>query len=111
MIDLTASLTAAPVLHVVSSGPGFAWTRDADVAIEAPPDNDSCPLPESRWSKAAKLTGICCVVSPRGLMLPNGGCRMYYPQMLPRPGFTAGANDYDDRTTRILSAYSKDGQE
>ncbi len=30
-------------------------------------------------------------------------------QTLPRPGYPAGANDYDNASTRILSAYSQDG--
>ncbi len=38
MIDLTTSLMASSVLHVVSSDLGLAWTRDADPAIEAPRD-------------------------------------------------------------------------
>lgn len=35
---------------------------------------------------------------------------MYYSQMLPRSGFPAGANDYDNVSTRILSALSADGR-
>lgn len=35
---------------------------------------------------------------------------MYYSQILPRPGFPAGANDYDQSTTRILSAFSAEGE-
>jgi predicted GH43/DUF377 family glycosyl hydrolase len=34
---------------------------------------------------------------------------MYYTQILPRAGFPAGANDYDNATSRILSATSSDG--
>jgi len=34
---------------------------------------------------------------------------MYYSQVLPREGFPAGLNDYDNATTRILSATSPDG--
>jgi len=34
---------------------------------------------------------------------------LYYTQILPRPGFPAGANDYDNASTRILSAISSDG--
>jgi hypothetical protein len=41
------------------------------------------------------------------IALPGGGYRIYYSQILPRPGFPAGANDYDNSTTRILSAFSK----
>jgi hypothetical protein len=54
-------------------------------------------------------TGICGAVSPRVVALADGGYRMYYTQILPRPGFPAGANDYDNATTRILSAFSSDG--
>jgi hypothetical protein len=35
---------------------------------------------------------------------------MYYSQILPRPGYPAGANDYDNASTRILSAFSADGR-
>jgi len=34
---------------------------------------------------------------------------MYYTQILPRAGHPAGANNYDNATTRILSAVSTDG--
>ena len=85
------------------------WTKDAAVAIEAPPDADVDPMPEAQWSPLALRTGICGAVSPRVLALPGGGYRMYYSQILPRPGFPAGANDYDNSTTRILSAFSSDG--
>ncbi|GIT29606.1 MAG: hypothetical protein Ct9H300mP1_16520 [Planctomycetaceae bacterium] len=34
---------------------------------------------------------------------------VFYSQILPRVGFPAGANDYDNSTTRILSAVSADG--
>ena len=49
-------------------------------------------------------------MSPRVLALSGGGYRMYYSQMLPRPGYPAGANDYDNASTRILSAWSQDGR-
>lgn len=109
MIDLSLSSVASPGIHRVARDPGVTWTRDADVAIEAPPDDDAHPLPEARWSLAAKRTGVCGAVSPRVLRLPGGDYRMYYSQILPRPGFPAGANDYDYATTRILSAHSTDG--
>jgi len=38
-----------------------------------------------------------------------GGYRLYYTQILPRPGFPAGAVDYDNAAARILSAWSVDG--
>jgi predicted GH43/DUF377 family glycosyl hydrolase len=34
---------------------------------------------------------------------------MYYTQILPRNGYLRGANDYDNATSRILSATSTDG--
>lgn len=109
MIDLTHTPGATPQIHELVTDPGVHWTKDERVAIEAPPDDDVHPLPEARWSPTAMRTGVCGAVSPRVLMLPGGGYRMYYSQMLPRPGFPAGANDYDHCTTRILSAFSLDG--
>jgi len=52
----------------------------------------------------ATRTGLCGAVSPRVVALASGGYRMYYTQILPRAGFRAGANDYDNATSRILSA-------
>ena len=111
MIDLSQSPSASPLVHFVAADPGTAWTKDAAVAIEAPPDADVDPSPEARWSADAPRTGVCGAVGPRAIALPNGGYRMYYSQILPRPGFPAGANDYDNSTTRILSAFSADGDE
>ena len=108
MIDLSQSPSASPRVHAVATDPGTAWTKDAAVAIEAPPDADVNPRPEAQWSPHALRTGVCGAVSPRVLALP-GGYRLYYSQILPRPGFPAGANDYDNATTRILSAFSADG--
>ena len=109
MINLGPSKAASPLVHTVEVDPGCSWTKDATVAIEPPPDEDLSPLPEARWSPRALRTGVCGVVSPRMIGLPEGGYRVYYTQILPRPGFPAGANDYDNSTTRILSAYSSDG--
>ncbi|GDY11117.1 MAG: hypothetical protein DWI21_18405 [Planctomycetota bacterium] len=109
MIDLSQSPSASPLIHTVATDPGLLWSKDAAVAIEAPPDADVDPRPEAQWSPHAQRTGICGAVSPRVLALPAGGYRMYYSQILPRPGFPAGANDYDNSTTRILSAFSADG--
>ena len=64
------------------------------------------PIPRPRRSGRQKP---CGAVSPRVIALPDSGYRMYYTQILPRPGFPAGANDYDNATTRILSATSPDG--
>lgn len=119
MIDLSQSQVASPRVHTVATDLGVDWTRDAGVAIEAPPDNETDPLPETQWqaegvasqsSQTVPLrSGVCGVVSPRILTLPDGGYRMYYTQILPRTGFPAGANDYDNATARILSAVSEDG--
>jgi len=109
MINLVQSASASPLVHTVSTDPGMSWVRDATVAIEAPPDDDVNPLPEAQWSAQAVRTGLCGAVAPRIIALPDGGYRMYYSQMLPRPGFPAGANDYDNATTRVVSATSPDG--
>lgn len=95
--------------HTVATDPGIAWVKDGAVAIDAPPDEDTDPSPETRWPPAALRTGLCGAVSPNVVPLPGGGCRMYYTQMTPRPGHPAGANDYDNCTARILSAVSEDG--
>jgi len=110
MIDLTRTSTDLPRIHVVPADPGVQWVRDPIVAIEAPPDDDSRPAPETIWPTTAKRTGICGTVSPRVLRLPTGGYRMYFSQILPRPGHPAGANDYDHSSVRILSAVSADGE-
>ena len=110
MIDLSRCSSASPLVHTVELDPGVLWSKDAAVAIEAPPDSDTNPRPEARWPREARRTGLCGVVGPRAIALPGGGWRMYYSQMLPRPGFPAGANDYDNSSTRILSAYSQDGE-
>ena len=109
MIDLSKSQAASPLVHTVATDPGCLWNKDATVAIEAPPDADVNPLPEARWSPDATRTGVCGAVGPRVIALPDGGYRMYYSQILPRAGFPVGANDYDNSTTRILSAFSVDG--
>jgi hypothetical protein len=96
-------------VHTVPTDPGTRWVKDAAPAIETPPDDQADPLPEARWPQEAKRTGVCGVVTPNVVPLPGGGFRMYYSQIVPRPGFPAGANDYDNATTRILSAISTDG--
>lgn len=110
MIDLGKGIGASPLLHTVEADPGIMWSKAGAVAIDAPPDCDPRPSPEAVWPSNAVRTGICGVVSPRVVRLPQGHYRMYYSQMLPRPGYPAGANDYDNVSTRILSAYSVDGQ-
>ena len=109
MIDLTLSPLASPLVQTVVTDPGVLWTKDTAVAIEAPPDTDIDPDPEEQWSPHALRTGICGAVAPRVITLPSGGYRMYYSQILPQPEFPAGANDYGNSTTRVLSAFSADG--
>ena len=110
MIDLSKSSVASPMVHTVDVDPGTLWSKESAVAIDAPPDSDTNPRPDATWPREDLRTGLCGVVSPRVLALPGGGFRMYYSQMLPRPGFPAGANDYDNASTRILSAVSGDGK-
>ena len=110
MIDLSKSSVASPMVHTVDVDPGTLWSKESAVAIDAPPDSDTHPRPDATWPREDLRTGLCGVVSPRVLALPGGGFRMYYSQMLPRPGFPAGANDYDNASTRILSAVSGDGK-
>jgi hypothetical protein len=108
-MDLTLTSLPSPELHRVPTDPGTDWVKDEQIAIDAPPDDDPCPLPEANWRGDAPRTGVCGAVSPRVLMLPGGAFRMYYSQILPTPEFPSGANDYDHATTRILSAFSADG--
>ena len=109
MINLAQTTSASPTVQTVPSDPGLSWVKEAAVAVDAPPDSEIDPLPESQWPEHSARTGICGVVSPRIVCLANGGYRLYYTQILPRIGFPAGANDYDNATTRILSAFSRDG--
>jgi predicted GH43/DUF377 family glycosyl hydrolase len=109
MIDLTQSVTASPLVHTVARDPGTSWASQS-IAINAPPDSDLDPSPDARWSVKAARSGLCGAVSPRVVALPDGGYRMYYTQILPRAGFPRGANDYDNATSRILSATSADGE-
>lgn len=111
MIDLSASRFASPLLHTVPTDPGTSWVRDTSVAIDTPPDSDFDPVPKTQRPSGTVRTGVYGVVSPRVIGLPDGGFRLYYTQILPRPGFPAGANDYSNATTRIMSAKSKDGLE
>ena len=109
MIDLTQSVTASPLVHTVACDPGTSWANES-IAIDAPPDSDLDPSPDARWSAEAVRSGLCGAVSPRVVALPDGGYRMYYTQILPRSGFLRGANDYDNATSRILSATSATGE-
>ncbi len=109
MINLTDARIASPAVHQVSCDPGREWSRQTAPAIDAAPDEDTDPRPEATWSADAVRTGLCGAVSPRVVKCPEGGYRLFYSQILPRAGFPAGANDYDNATTRILSAVSDDG--
>ena len=95
--------------HVIALDPGTVWFKEAYAAIDAPPDDAAEPLPEDQWPVDVPRTGIYGVVTPNVVALPEAGYRMYYTQILPRLGFPAGANDYNNSTTRILSAFSGDG--
>ncbi|MGZ0174494.1 MAG: hypothetical protein ACKVHE_33755 [Planctomycetales bacterium] len=107
MIDLTQSMTASPVVHTVAIDPGTDWVSDS-VAVDAAPDSDISPSADAHWPANAARSGVCGAVSPRIVALPDGSYRMYYTQILPRAGFPAGANDYGNATSRILSATSRD---
>lgn len=109
MINLTKTAAASPFVHTAPFDPGTAWMSHS-VAIDASPDDDPHPAPDARPSPAAPRTGICGSVAPRVVALPDSTYRMYYTQILPRAGHPAGANDYDNATSRILSATSLDGR-
>jgi hypothetical protein len=98
------------MLHAALADPGINWKKDARVTIQAAPDGDDDPAPEAVWPDEAIRSGVCGAVTPRVLRLGDGSYRMYYTQILPRPGYPAGANDYDNATTRILSALSENGE-
>ena len=109
MMDLSQSFWGSPAAHTVPNDPGTTWIKDAETAMNAPPDSEVDPLPEGQWPARVGHTGVYGAVSPRVVVLPNGGYRLYYTQIIPRPGFPAGANDYENASTRILSATSTDG--
>lgn len=109
MINLSETTEVGPELHVVARDPGTAWAKDKHWVIDAAPDDDVSPEPTAKWTDDASRTGVCGAVSPRVIGLAGGGYRMYYTQLLPRPGFSAGAVDYDNATSRVLSAFSDDG--
>lgn len=109
MIDLSQTQSASPRIQWLPTDPGLRWVQDPDIALDAPPDDDIQPLPEAQWPAQALRTGVCGSVAPRVIALPDGGYRMYYTQILPRPGVPTGANDYGNATSRILSATSTDG--
>ncbi|MAE67201.1 MAG: hypothetical protein CMJ18_23315 [Phycisphaeraceae bacterium] len=87
----------------------MTWTKDVSPAIEPPPDDAIDPRPETEWDDGLQRTGVYGAVTPNLIATHDGRLRMYYTQILPRPEFPAGANDYYNATTRILSAVSRDG--
>ena len=92
--------------HTVAVDPGIAWIKDETPAIDVPPDTETRPAPEARWSDNARRSGVCGAVTPDVVPVGDGTLRMYYAQILPRDGHPAGAADYDNATTRLLSALS-----
>lgn len=109
MIDLTTPADAPHLVHAAPVDPGIAWVKDPRPVLEPPPDGVVDPAPHVVWPADARRSGACGVVSPRVVRFRGGGYRLFYTQLLPRPGFPAGANDYDNATSRILSASSRDG--
>ena len=77
MIDLSQSPAASPLVHSVPTDPGTSWVKDAEVVVDAPPDDEVNPLPEAQWPPPAVRTGRCGAVSPRVIALPGGGYRRY----------------------------------
>ena len=109
MINLSKSAEVGPALQRVSCDPGVNWVKADAWAIDAAPDDSGVPDPAASWPSDAMRSGIYGAVSPRVVCLRDGTYRLYYTQILPRPGYPEGANDYDQATTRILSAVSRDG--
>ena len=98
-------MSATP--HLVAIDPGTHWVKDWAPAIDTPPDSESVPAPEDSWPPAAPRSGLFGTVTPN-VVRNVDGFRMYYTQILPRSDNPTGANDYDQSTTRILSATSTD---
>jgi hypothetical protein len=109
MINLTHSAKAGPDLHKVAAEPAPQWVLDKHWVIDAAPDDAGDLDPIAQWPAPAERSGVCGAVSPRVVALPGGGYRLYYTQLLARSGFPSGAVDYDQSTSRILSAFSTDG--
>ena len=102
-------MSAFPLPHRVERDPGTRWSKNDPIAIDAPPDAAADLAPDAAWPTSVPRAGSCGAVSACTIALPDGTLRMYYTQILPRPGFPDGANDYDNAATRILSAHSSDG--
>ncbi len=109
MIDFSKSGDVGPALHRVCCDPGSIWEKAAALAVDAAPDDSNIPDPAARWPLDAMRSGRYGAVSPRVVRLRDGNYRLYYTQILPRPGYPDGAVDYDQATSRILSAVSPDG--
>ena len=101
-------MSSIKIPHTVPSDPGSAWVKDAEVAIDVPPDTQTDPAPEGQWPAEAQRSGKYGAVAANIVELIDGGYRMYYTQVLPRPGFPEGAIDYSNANARILSATSSD---
>ena len=50
--------------HTVAVDPGIAWIKDETPAIDVPPDTETRPAPEARWSDNARRSGVCGAVTP-----------------------------------------------
>jgi hypothetical protein len=109
MINLSQTFKSGPQVQTVVTDPGVAWIKDTSWVVDAPPDDAAQPEPEATWPNSRVRTGLCGAVSPRAIALPGGGYRLYSTQILPRAGAAAGAVDYGNATSRILSAFSADG--
>lgn len=109
MINLSPSGEVGPALHRVSCDPGVNWEKETAWSVDAAPDDSEVPDPAASWPITAARSGIYGAVSPRVICLRDGSYRLYYTQILPRAGYPDGATDYDQATSRILSAFSRDG--
>ena len=102
------------MVHQVARDPGTRWVPDPVPTIEGPPDSavadGRVPDPAAVWAGDAERTGLAGVVAPNVVPTADGRLRMYYTQILPRPGRAAGATEYEYATARILSAVSTDGE-
>lgn len=94
--------------HTVPSDPGSEWVKDGAITIDVPPDAETDPAPEGQWPPSAARGGLYGAVAPNIVELRDGGYRLYYTQVLPRPENPHGALDYSNATSRILSATSSD---
>ncbi|MBT3342277.1 MAG: exo-alpha-sialidase [Gemmatimonadetes bacterium] len=108
-VALARSAMSVSDPHTVPTDPGVEWVKDEASVVEPPPDGEVDPVAQNVWPASARRTGVYGVVTPNVIRLHDGNWRLYYTQILPRPGHPAGANDYDNSTSRILSSTSADG--